>query len=396
MPTFTTVDQLSVEGQRAFVRLDLNTPLTPSGEVADDSRILAALPTVRSLIERGARIVLASHLGRPKGAVRPELSLEPVASRLAEKLGCEVRLTDEPVGDGARKVVSDLRDGQVALLENLRFHPGEVANDPDFAKTLGSYADVYVNDAFGAAHRAHASIVGVVEHVSKSAAGFLLAAELNKLGRLLSNVERPYVAIIGGAKISGKIDVLEALLSRVQRILIGGAMANTFLLAQGLNVGKSLVEPEKLAVARSFLRQAKSAGVDILLPTDVVVAPSIDADGGTVVPVSDIAEDQLALDIGPSTLLRYADAISAARTLFWNGPMGVFERPAFAEGTVSVARAVADNQRCFSVVGGGDSAAAVVAAGVRDAISHVSTGGGASLEYIQGIQLPGVLALENA
>jgi phosphoglycerate kinase len=387
------VQDLAVEGKRVFVRVDLNVPLTKDRQVADDARIVAVLPTVRHLVERDARIVLASHLGRPDGQVKPELSLEPVAARLAELLDRDVVLADEPVGDGARKVVSDLRDGQIALLENLRFDPGEEANDEALARTLASYCDVYVNDAFGTAHRAHASTVGMVKFVADKGAGFVMAKELEFLSRLLGEVERPYLAVLGGAKVSDKIEVLDALLDRVNAIVIGGAMANTFLEAQGKTLGKSRVEKDKLPVARNFLRKASERGVTVHLPGDVVVAEGLDAAAGRAVAIDAVPADQMALDIGPATIEIYRKAVLQARTVFWNGPMGVFEKAPFAAGTVAVARAMADNRLALTVVGGGDSAAAVAQAGVADRVSHVSTGGGAALEMIQGLELPGVTAL---
>ncbi len=389
-----SIEELAIEGKRVFLRADLNVPLTADRKVGDDSRIQAVLPTLRHCIERGARTVLASHLGRPKGEPKPELSLEPVAAKLAEILDIDVVLADEPVGDGARKVVSDVRDGQVALLENLRFNPGETKNEENFARALASYADVYVNDAFGTAHRAHASTVGMVEYVGERGAGFLMLKEIEFLSKLLGEVDRPYVAVLGGAKVSGKIDVLEALLDRVDAIVIGGAMANTFLSATGKPVGKSKVEADKLAIARNFLRKASERGVKVHLPSDVVAAESLDATAGRPTPVDSIGDGMMALDVGPETSAQYAREIEAARTIFWNGPMGVFEKDPFARGTLAVAEAIADNRRALSVVGGGDSAAAVVKAGVADAISHVSTGGGASLEFVQGVKLPGIAALE--
>jgi phosphoglycerate kinase len=402
MAAIRHVKDLPVEGKRVFLRVDFNVPLSkPEGggggrrRVTDDSRIQASLRTIRHLIERGARLVLASHLGRPKGKPAPDYSLEPVAAHLAEILSTEVTLADEPVGDGARKVVADLRDGQIAMLENLRFNPGEEANDDTFARALASYADVYVNDAFGTAHRAHASTVGMIPHVSEAGAGFLMYDEVDKLSRLLGEVDRPYLAILGGAKVSDKIEVLEALLGRVDSIAIGGAMANTFLKARGLELGASLVEEDKLPVARSFLRKAAEAKVQVRLPVDVVVASSLEAESGSPVGVDQVKGDQMALDIGPASARAYADDIARSRTLFWNGPMGVFERPPFAAGTLAVARAVADNRLAYTVVGGGDSVAAVNQAGVADKISHVSTGGGASLEFIQGLTLPGIEALER-
>jgi phosphoglycerate kinase len=391
-----SVKELPVEGKRVFVRVDFNVPLTPARGIADDARIRAALPTIQYLIEKGARIVLGSHLGRPKGGPDPAFSLEPVGARLAELIGKDVLLTDEPAGDGARKVVSDLRDGQVALLENLRFHPGEEQNDDGLAKTLASYADVYVNDAFGTAHRAHASTVGMIKYMAHKGAGLLMLKEIEFLSRLLGEVEHPYVAVIGGAKVSDKIAVLESLATKVDKMLIGGAMANTFLKAQGKDMGKSKVEEDKLPLARAFLKEAEKRNVAVLLPRDVVVATGLDDTNGKVVAVDAVPEGFMALDIGPQTAQGYADELARARTVFWNGPMGVFEKKPFAAGTVGVAKALAANKRALSVVGGGDSAAAIEEAGVVDQISHLSTGGGASLEFVEGKTLPGIAALEVA
>ena len=389
-----SVKDLGVEGKRVFLRVDFNVPLTPARGVADDTRIRESLPTIKHLVERGSRLVIGAHLGRPKGGPDPAMSLEPVGARLAELIGTDVLLTDEPVGDGARKVVSDLRDGQIALLENLRFHPGEDQNDDGFARQLASYADVYVNDAFGTAHRAHASTVGMIKHVAEKGAGFLMLKEIQFLSKLLGEVERPYLAVIGGAKVSDKIGVLEALSARVDRMLIGGAMANTFLAAQGRSMGKSKVEEDKLALARSFLKKAEERKVAILLPRDLVVAGSLDDPQGRVVAADAVPADAMALDIGPDTASGYADEAARARTILWNGPMGVFEKPPFADGTLRVARAIAANQRALSVIGGGDSVAAVLQAGVATEISHISTGGGASLEFLEGKSLPGIAALE--
>jgi phosphoglycerate kinase len=388
------IDELAIEGKRVFVRVDLNVPLGDDRAVADDARLRAVLPTLRHAIEREARVVLGSHLGRPKGKPDRALSLEPVAAHLAGLLGADVLLTDEPLGDGARKVVADLREGQVAMLENLRFHPGEEANDEQFARGLAGYADVYVNDAFGTAHRAHASTVGMIAFVAERGVGFVMQKEIEFLSRLLGEVERPYAAVIGGAKVSDKVDVLEALLDRVDMLLVGGAMANTFLAAQGKAMGKSKVEQDKLLVAKSLLRKAADRGVTVHLPIDAVVAASLDAASGQIASVDEIPSDRMALDIGPRTAAGFADAIARSRTLFWNGPMGVFEREPFAAGTFAVARAFAANKLGLTVVGGGDSAAAVARAGLADKLSHVSTGGGASLEFIQGLELPGIAALE--
>ena len=388
-----SIADLPIEGRRVFIRVDFNVPLTPARGVADDSRIRASLPTIVHAVKRGARVVLASHLGRPKG-VTPGLSLEPVGARLAELLGKEVLLTDEAVGDGARKVVADLRDGDVALLENLRFFAGEEANDDGFARQLASYADVYVNDAFGTAHRAHASTAGMIKYVQEKGAGFLMIKEVQFLGKLLGDVERPYLAVVGGAKVSDKIAVLENLLGRVDAFLIGGAMANTFLKAKGGDVGKSRVEEDKLAVARAFLAKAELRKVEVLLPSDVIAAASLDATEGQSVRADKVPAELMALDIGPQAAAGFADRIARARTVFWNGPMGVFEKKPFAAGTLAVAKAVAACKG-LTVVGGGDSVAAVNEMGVADSIKHISTGGGASLEFIEGKTLPGIAALEQ-
>jgi phosphoglycerate kinase len=391
-----SVEQLAVEGKRVFVRVDYNVPIK-GGKIGDDARIRATLPTVKHLIERGARIVLGSHLGRPDGQVKPEFSLEPVAARLAELLSTEIALADEPVGDGARKVVSDLRDGQIAMLENLRFNSGEEDNDEGFARTLASYCDVYVNDAFGTAHRAHASTAGMVKFVSEKGAGFVMAKEIDFLSRLLGDVDRPYVAVLGGAKVSDKIEVLDALLERVDGIVIGGAMANTFLEAQGKHVGKSKVEKDKLPVARNFLRKASEKKIAVHLPVDVLTGSGLDDESPVVARVDGgIKENAMALDIGPASVEHYRKLLADARTVFWNGPMGVFEKPQWANGTIAVARALADNKLALTVVGGGDSAAAIAQAGLADKVSHVSTGGGASLEFVQGLDLPGIAALRDS
>ncbi len=390
-----TISELDIAGRRVFIRVDFNVPLTADGKVSDDTRIRESLPTVKLAIEKGARVVLASHLGRPKGKPDKKYTLEPVAGRLAELLDADVTLTDEPVGDGARKVVNDLHAGAVALLENLRFSPLEEANDEGFSRALASYADVYVNDAFGTAHRAHASTVGITKFLGDKGLGLLMDREVKFLGKLLGDVERPFVAIIGGAKVSDKIGVLDNLLGRVDQMLIGGAMANTFLKAKGGRLGRSLVEEDKLALARSFLKKAEERNVDILLPRDVVAGAGIKADSGRVVQANSVPEDLAALDIGPETARGFADAIARAKTIFWNGPMGVFESEPFAGGTLAVARAVAGAAGALSVVGGGDSVAAVHKSGVADKITHISTGGGASLEFLEGKKLPGLAALES-
>jgi phosphoglycerate kinase len=390
-----TISELDIGGRRVFIRVDFNVPLNANGTVSDDTRVRESLPTIKFAIEKGARVVLASHLGRPKGKADKKYSLEPVAARLAELLGADVALTDEPVGDGARKVVNDLRAGAVALLENLRFSPGEESNDEGFARALAGYTDVYVNDAFGTAHRAHASTVGIVKLVGDKGIGLLMEREVKFLGRLLGEVERPFVTIIGGAKVSDKIGVLENLLARVDQLLIGGAMANTFLKAKGGKLGRSLVEDDKLALARAFLRKAEDANVDVLLPRDAVAAAGTKSESGRVVQAMAIPEELAALDIGPDTARGFADAIARAKTIFWNGPMGVFESEPFAAGTLAVAQAVAGARGALSVVGGGDSVAAVQKSGLADKITHISTGGGASLEFLEGKKLPGLAALES-
>ncbi|MBL9041967.1 MAG: phosphoglycerate kinase [Myxococcales bacterium] len=396
MATIRKVSDLDVAGKRVFVRVDFNVPQNEKGAVTDDTRIRAALPTIRNLVERGAKVILGSHLGRPKGKTQ-SLTLMPVAQRLAELLSPEVpeiKLCDEVVGDGVRKVVSDLRDGDVALLENLRWEPGEEKNDESLSKALASLADVYVNDAFGTAHRAHCSTAGMVKHFGpgKRGAGFLMLREVEFLSRLLHNVERPYVVVVGGAKVSDKMNVLTNLAGVASSVLIGGAMANTFLAAQGKQLGKSKLEADKLQLAKNFLDRCARDGVDIVLPTDLVVAPSLDASEGHVVDVDSVPPGEMALDIGPASAREFAAQIQAAKTVFWNGPMGLFEKAPFAAGTFAIARALA---ACAgtTVVGGGDSVAAVAEAGVESKITHVSTGGGASLEFVEGQTLPGIAAL---
>jgi phosphoglycerate kinase len=387
-----SVDELEVAGRRVFVRVDFNVPLEGSS-VTDDTRIRAALPTIESLLARGARLVLASHLGRPKGGPDPQYSLEPVAARLAELVSnAEVILADDCVGDGPRKVVGDLRDGQIAMLENLRFNAGEEADDENFARELAKLADCYVNDAFGAAHRAHASVHALPRLFHDKAAGRLMLAELEALSHLRGEPERPFVAVLGGAKVSDKIGVIDALLGKVDALLVGGAMANTFLAARGKSLGKSLVEEDKLAVARSIVQRAEEKNTEIVLPVDLVAGASTDADRGEIVSIDTPLGDRMALDVGPATVSAFSKKLDRAKTVFWNGPMGLFENPAFAEGTMGVARAIASVDG-YTVVGGGDSVAAVQRAKLADRFKHVSTGGGASLEFLEGRKLPGVEAL---
>jgi phosphoglycerate kinase len=397
-PAFRRLSEIAVEGRRVFVRVDMNVPLDGEGKVADDSRIVASLPTLRYLIEKGARLVVASHLGRPKGKPDPKQSLKPVREALERYLRKPVAFAAPAVGHEAEAASRALQDGDVLLLENLRFDPGEEKNDPAYAKALASLGDAYVDDAFGAAHRAHASTEGITAFITDCAAGFLLEQELKSLARLLESPERPYVAILGGAKISGKIDVLTNLLPRVDRIVIGGGMMFTFLKAKGIEVGRSLVEEDRVETARNLLDDPEATR-KLLLPVDGRVASGITGDDpGRVVPVNAIPKDQAGVDIGPASIEAIQNALAEARTIFWNGPMGIFEVPAYAEGTLGVAHAVAQATRrgAFTVVGGGDSLAAVHQAGVASKISHLSTGGGASLEFLEGKTLPGVAALERA
>ncbi|TAK28009.1 MAG: phosphoglycerate kinase [Myxococcaceae bacterium] len=388
------VDALDVASRRVFVRVDFNVPLTDDGEVADDTRIREALPTIRHLVQAGARVVLASHLGRPKKGRDPKLSLAAAGERLADLLGSEIVLTDDCVGDGARKVVHDLRDGRVALLENLRFHPEEEANDEAFARDLARLCDIYVNDAFGAVHRAHASVDALPKLVGTRGAGFLLMKELKVLGALAAGPERPYLAVLGGAKVSDKIAVIEALCTKIDALLIGGAMANTFLAAQGRAMGRSLLEVDKLPLARDLLARAQEKRVTVVLPTDLVVASHVGAAEGRVVAADAVGPEDMALDIGPETVANFRKHLLRARSVFWNGPMGLFEKTPFSQGSIGVAKAIAEAS-AFSVVGGGDSVAAVHQAGLAERFTHVSTGGGASLELLEGRTLPGVEALRT-
>jgi phosphoglycerate kinase len=391
------IDDLTLQGKRVFIRVDFNVPLDDKREVTDDTRIREALPTIQFALKKGAKVILASHLGRPKG-VDPKLSLEPVATRLSELLGssAEVVLADDCVGDGVRKLIRDLKEGQVLVLENLRFHKEEEANDETFAKELAESADVYVNDAFGTAHRAHASTAGMVPFVKERAAGFLMRKELEFLGKLLKNPDKPYVAILGGAKVSDKIKVIENLLPRVDTLMVGGAMAYTFLKAEGVEVGKSRVEVDKLDLASKALAAAKRLGKRILLPVDhLVAAEPTDKAERRETPDRQIPAGMMGLDIGPKTRSLFQEHILTAKTVLWNGPMGLFELAPFAAGTRSVAEAMAQNGDATTVVGGGDSAAAVEQMGFGDKLTHVSTGGGASLELLEGKELPGVKALEG-
>jgi phosphoglycerate kinase len=391
-----SIRDLPIENKRVFLRVDFNVPLE-GGKISDDSRIREALPTIKHALERGARLVCASHLGRPKKGADPKYSLEPAAARLAELLGQEVTLPEDCIGDAAKKVVYDLRGGSVCLLENLRFHPEEEKDDDGFCRELAELADVYVDDAFGAVHRAHASVHGLAKLYRDRGCGFLLEKEIAALGKIVSAPDKPYVAVLGGAKVSDKIAVVESLLERVNVLVVGGAMANTFLAAQGKNMQASLVEADKVALARTILDKARDRGVELLLPVDLVVAASTGASVGTTVRADAVPAGEMALDIGPESVRAFAARFTDARTIFWNGPMGLFEKAPFAAGTFGVARAIADSKG-FTVVGGGDSAAAVYAAGdgVAAKMKHISTGGGASLELIEGKKLPGIEVLRSA
>ena len=391
-----TIRDLELDGRRLLVRVDFNVPLR-DGVIGDDTRIRAALPTLRLALERGATLVVGSHLGRPKGTANPDFTLRPVAARLSELLGRPVVFAPDAIGEPVAAALTEAGPGGVVLLENLRFHAGEETNDPAFAAALAAPCDAYVDDAFGAAHRAHASTVGVLDHVADAAAGLLMMEELEHLGALLASPPRPFVGILGGAKVSGKLEVIENLLPRLDALLVGGAMAYTFLKARGRPVGRSLVEDALVDTVRGIERAAGDHGVRLELPGDHVVADRLDADAPhATIGVDDPAiGDRLGVDVGPETVARYREAVAAARTVLWNGPMGVFEVPPFAAGTLAVARAVAASP-ATSIVGGGDSVAAVHRAGVAAGITHVSTGGGASLELLGGRTLPGVAALPDA
>ena len=382
-----TIEDIEVAGKKVLVRCDFNVPL-------DENRLIGALPTIKYLIDHKAKVILCSHLGRPKGEFNPKFSLAPVAKRLSELLGQEVKMADDVIGDSAKALAASLKDGEVMLLENVRFHKEEEKNDPEFAKALASLAEVYVNDAFGTAHRAHASTAGVANYLP-AVCGYLIKKEIEIMGKALSNPERPFVAILGGAKVSDKIGVIENLLDKVDYLIIGGGMAYSFLKAKGYEIGTSICEDEKIELATNIMEKAQQKGVELLLPVETVVAKEFSADSEPVVVPSDkIPADMMGMDIGPKTIELFSEVVKKAKTVIWNGPMGVFEFPKFAVGTKAIAKALAETD-AVTIIGGGDSAAAVAQLGFADKMTHISTGGGASLEYLEGIELPGIAALND-
>ncbi len=389
-----SVKDIDLKGKRVFCRVDFNVPMQ-DGQITDETRIRAALPTIEYLQEQGAKVILASHLGRPKGQVVEEMRLTPVAKRLSELLSKDVKKADEAYGESVKAMIAEMNEGDVLLLENVRFYPGEEKNDPELAKAFAELADVYVNDAFGAAHRAHASTEGIAHHIP-AVSGFLMDKELEVIGKALSNPERPFTAIIGGAKVKDKIGVIDNLLDKVDNLIIGGGLAYTFVKAQGHEVGKSLLEADKIDLAKSFMEKAKEKGVNFYMPIDAVIADKFGADANTQnVAIEEIPADWEALDIGPKTAELYRDVIKKSKLVIWNGPMGVFEIDKFAQGTKAVAEALAESKDTYSIIGGGDSAAAVEKFNLADQMSHISTGGGASLEFMEGKELPGVTALND-
>ncbi|WP_416147151.1 phosphoglycerate kinase [Salipaludibacillus sp. HK11] len=389
-----SIRDIDVKGKRVFCRVDFNVPMS-NGEVTDDTRIRAALPTIELLIEKGAKVILASHLGRPNGEVVEDLRLDPVAKSLSDLLNKSVLKTDEVYGDEPKKAIAELNEGDVVLLENVRFEAGEEKNDDGLAKHMAELADVYVNDAFGAAHRGHATTAGIAKHLP-AVAGLLMEKELEVLGKAMADPDRPFTAIIGGAKVKDKIGVIDNLLDKVDNLIIGGGLAYTFIKAQGHEIGKSLLEEDKIDLAKQFMEKAKKNGVNLYLPVDATVADKFGEDANTkVVNIEKIPSDWEALDIGPKTLETFQKVIQDSKLVIWNGPMGVFELPKFAKGTIGVAEALADADKAYTVIGGGDSAAAVEKFDLADKMDHISTGGGASLEFIEGKELPGVVALND-
>ena len=389
-----TMEDIQVKGQRVFVRVDFNVPME-EGRITDETRIKAAIPTIQYLVDNGAKVILASHLGRPKGEVKEDMRLTAVGARLAELMNQPVKKLDESIGEAVEAAVADMQDGDIVLLENVRFHKGEEKNDEELSKAFAKLADVYVNDAFGAAHRAHASTEGIAKFVDEAVAGYLMQKELDVLGKALSTPERPFTAIIGGAKVKDKIGVIENLLDQVDHLIIGGGLSFTFIKAQGHDIGKSLLEEDKIELAKSFIEKAKEKGVQLHMPIDAVVANEFSKDADTkTVDVDAIPADWMGLDIGPKTAANYADVIKQSKLIIWNGPMGVFEMEKFAHGTKTVAEAMAETAG-YTVIGGGDSAAAVEKFEVAEKMNHVSTGGGASLELMEGQELPGIIALHD-
>ncbi|MDK2879204.1 MAG: hypothetical protein PWR06_1920 [Thermoanaerobacteraceae bacterium] len=389
-----TLEDFDVNGKKVLVRVDFNVPMDEQGHITDDTRIRAALPTIKYLSEHGAKVILASHLGRPKGKVNMKYSLGPVAKRLSELMGKDVTMAEDCIGEPAEKAVAAAKPGDIVLLENVRFYAEEEKNDREFAKKLASLAELYINDAFGTAHRAHASTAGVAEFLP-AGAGYLMKKEIEVMGKALENPERPFVAILGGAKVGDKIGVIQNLLTKVDSLLIGGGMAYTFLKSMGYEIGKSLLEQDKIELAADLLKQARERGVNLLLPDDVVVTTELkESVPFSTVPISEIPEDLMGVDIGQKTREKFAKVIKDAKTVVWNGPMGVFEIREFAQGTLAVARAMAESG-AVTIIGGGDSAAAVEQLGFADAMTHISTGGGASLEFLEGKELPGVAVLND-
>lgn len=391
---YQTLEDIPLTGRNVFIRADLNVPMDGK-TILDPTRIETSLPTIRYCIDQGARIIIGTHLGRPQGKPSSELSLEPIGLYLSNVLEREILLTESPSSDGTQKIISGLHDGQIALLENLRFDPGETSNDKSFAQKLASYASVYIGDAFGTAHRAHASITGMIPFVKDYGAGYLMDKEISFLSKLLHQQERPYIAVIGGSKIETKIAVLESLFTQVDTVLIGGLMGNVFLYAMGHKISLPRPNPSSLALARSCIRKAKACRVTLCLPEDIVVTPSIDESTGMIKTCDELPYDGYGLDIGPQTIKTYQKYISEASTIFWNGPMGMFEKKSFSQGTYAIANAIAQNSRALSVVGGGESASAIANAKLTDQISHVSTGGGAAIEFLEGKSLVGINALSH-